>query len=75
MKKMTMTYVNIKLNDETYKHIFARLNKDFSRRYQTINKMFEDLKRVYVDSNKMQTIMNAFIKLTQMRKFVEFHIF
>ncbi len=72
---MTMTYVNIRLNDETYKHIFARLNKDSSRRYQTVNKMFKDLKRIYVDSNKMQTVMNAFIKLTQMRKFVEFHIF
>jgi hypothetical protein len=72
---MTMTYVSIKLNDETYKHISARLNKDSFRRYQTVNEMFEDLKRVYVDLNKMQTVMNAFIKLTQMRKFIEFHIF
>jgi hypothetical protein len=72
---MTMTYVSIKLNDEAYKHISARLNRDSFRRYQTIDEMFEDLKQVYVDSNKMQTIMNAFIRLTQMRKFVEFHIF
>ncbi len=72
---MTMTYVSIRLNDETYKHISAKLNRDSSRRYQTIDEMFEDLKRVYVDSNKMQTVMNAFIRLTQMRKFVEFHIF
>ncbi len=72
---MTMTYVSIRLNDETYKHIFAKLNKNFFRRYQTVDEMFEDLKRVYVDSNKMQTVMNAFIRLAQMRKFVEFHIF
>ncbi len=72
---MTMTYVSIRLNDEAYKHISARLNKDSFRRYLTVDEMFKDLKRVYVDSNKMQTIMNAFIRLTQMRKFVEFHIF
>ncbi len=72
---MTMTYVSTRLDDETYKHIFVRLNKDSSRKYQTIDEMFEDLKRVYVDSNKMQTAMNAFIKLTQMNKFAEFHIF
>ncbi len=72
---MTMTYVSIRLNDEIYKHISARLNRDSSRRYQRVDEVFEDLKRVYVDSNKMQTVMNAFIKLTQMKKFVEFHIF
>ncbi len=70
-----MTYVSIRFNDEAYKYISARLNKDSFRRYQTIDEMFENLKRIYVDSNKMQTVMNAFIKLTQMKKFVEFHIF
>jgi hypothetical protein len=59
-----MIYVNIKLNDEIYKHIATRLNKNFSRRYLTINEVFDDLKRVYVDSNKMQIVMNAFIRLT-----------
>jgi hypothetical protein len=61
---MTMIYVNIKLNDEIYKHIATRLNKNSSRRYLTIDEVFDDLKRVYVDSNKMQIVMNAFIKLT-----------
>ncbi len=64
IKRMTMIYVNIKLNNEVYKHIAIRLNKNFSRRYLTINEVFDDLKRVYVDSNKMQIVMNAFIKLT-----------
>jgi hypothetical protein len=72
---MTMIYVNIKLNDEIYKHIAIRLNKNFSRRYLTVNKVFDDLKRVYVDSNKMQTTMNAFTRLIQTNKYVEFHIF
>jgi hypothetical protein len=70
-----MTYVSIKLDEETYKHISARLNKNFSRRYLTIDEVFDDLKRVYVDSNKMQIVMNAFIKLTQTDKYVEFHTF
>ncbi len=60
---MTMIYVNIELNDEVYKHIAIRLNKNFLRRYLTINEVFDDLKRVYVDSNKMQIVMYAFIKL------------
>jgi hypothetical protein len=75
IERMTMIYVNIKLNDEIYKHIAIRLNKNFSRRYLTINEIFDDLKRVYVDLNKMQIVMNAFIKLIQINKYVEFHIF
>jgi hypothetical protein len=75
IERMTMIYVNIKLNDEVYKHIATRLNKNFSRRYLTIDEVFDDFKRVYVDSNKMQIVINAFIKLTQTDKYVEFHIF
>ncbi len=48
-----MIYVNIKLNDEVYKHIAIQLNKNFSRQYLTINEIFDDLKRVYVDLNKI----------------------
>ncbi len=40
-----------------------------------MNEVFDDFKRVYVDSNKMQIVMNAFIRLTQTDKYVEFHIF
>jgi hypothetical protein len=75
IERMTMTYVSIRLDEETYKHISARLNKNFSRRYLTINEIFEDLKRVYVDLNKMHTTMNAFTRLTQVNKYVEFHVF
>jgi hypothetical protein len=75
IERMTMIYVNIKLNDEAYKHIAIRLNKNFSRRYLTVDEVFDDFKRVYVDSNKMQIVMNAFIKLTQTDKYVEFHTF
>jgi hypothetical protein len=72
---MTMIYVSIRLDDEIYKHIAIRLNKNSSRRYLTVDEVFDDLKRVYVDSNKMQIVMNAFIKLIQTDKYVEFHIF
>jgi hypothetical protein len=75
IKRMTMIYVNITLNDEVYKHIAIRLNKNSSRRYLTMNEVFDDLKRVYVDLNKMQIVMNAFIRLTQTNKYVEFHTF
>ncbi len=75
IERMTMTYVSIKLNEKTYKHIFARLNKDSSRRYITMNEVFENLKKVYANLNKMQTVMNAFICLTQIKKFAKFHVF
>jgi hypothetical protein len=52
IERMTMIYVNIKLNDEIYKHIAIRLNKNFLRRYLTIDEIFDNFKRVYVDSNK-----------------------
>jgi hypothetical protein len=74
-ERMTMTYVSIRLDEETYKHISARLNKNFSRRYLNVNEIFENLKHVYVDLNKMQTTINAFTWLTQIEKYVEFHIF
>jgi hypothetical protein len=75
IERMIMTYVNIKLNDETYKHIAIRLNKNSIRRYLTIDEIFDDLKRMYADSNKMQTTMNASTRLTQIKKYAKFHVF
>ncbi len=75
IERMTMTYVSTKLDEETYKHIAIRLNKNSSRRYFTVNEVFDDLKKIYVDSNKMQTAMNAFTRLIQTNKYVEFHVF
>ncbi len=75
IERMTMTYVNTWLDEKTYKHISTRLNKNFSRKYLILNEIFEDLKRVYVDLNKMQTTMNAFTRLIQINKYVEFHVF
>jgi hypothetical protein len=75
IERMTMIYVNIKLNEKIYKHIAIRLNKNFSRRYLTINEIFDDLKRMYANFNKMQTKMNEFIWLTQIDKYTEFHVF
>ncbi len=75
IEQMIMTYVSIKLNEEAYKHISTRLNKTSARRYLIVNEMFENLKRVYADSNKMQTTMNAFTRLTQINKYAKFHVF
>jgi hypothetical protein len=73
--QMMMTYVNIKLNEEAYKHISTRLNKIFARRYLIVNKMFDNLKRIYANSNKMQTTMNAFTRLIQINKYAKFYVF
>ncbi len=75
IERMIMTYVSIKLNEEAYKHISTRLNKTSARRYLIVDEMFENLKRVYADSNKMQTTMNAFTRLTQIDKYAKFHVF
>ncbi len=75
IERMTMTYVSIKLDEETYKHISAKLNKSSSRRYLTVDEIFENLKRVYVDLNKMQTTINVFIRLTQVNKYAKLHVF
>jgi hypothetical protein len=75
IEQMTMTYVNIRFDEKTYKHISTRLNKNFLRKYLIVDEIFENLKHVYVDLNKMQTTMNIFIRLTQVNKYVEFHVF
>ncbi len=75
IERMIMTYVSTKLNEEAYKHISTRLNKTSVRRYLIVNEMFENLKKVYADSNKMQTTMNAFTRLTQIHKYAKFHVF
>jgi hypothetical protein len=75
IERMIKTYVNNKLNEETYKSIWIRLNKNSENRYLIIDKMFNDLKRIYANSNKMQTTMNAFTRLTQINKYAEFHVF
>jgi hypothetical protein len=75
IERMTMTYVSIKFDEETYKHISTRLNKNSTRRYLSVDEMFDDLKRIYANSNKMQTTMNAFTRLIQINKYAEFHVF
>jgi hypothetical protein len=75
IERMIMTYVSIKLNEKAYKHISTRLNKISARRYLIVNEMFEKLKKVYADSNKMQTTMNAFTWLIQINKYAKFHVF
>jgi hypothetical protein len=75
IEKMIMTYVSTKLNEKTYKHISTRLNKNFARRYLIVKEMFDDLKKIYADSNKMQTTMNVFTRLTQIDKYAKFHVF
>jgi hypothetical protein len=75
IERMIMIYVSIKLNEETYKHISTRLNKNSTRRYLIVDEIFENLKRMYADLNKMQTTMNAFTRLTQINKYAEFHVF
>ncbi len=75
IERMIMTYVNIRLNEEAYKHISTRLNKTFARRYLIVDEMFENLKRIYSNSNKMQTTMNAFTRLIQIDKYAKFHVF
>jgi hypothetical protein len=56
-------------------HISTRLNKNFARRYLIVKEMFDDLKKVYADSNKMQRTMNVFTRLTQINKYAKFHVF
>jgi hypothetical protein len=75
IEQMIMTYVNIKLNKEAYKHISKRLNKTSACRYLIVHEMFKNLKRIYTNSNTMQTTMNAFTRLTQINKYAKFHVF
>ncbi len=73
IERMIMTYVNTKLDEKTYKHIATRLNKNSSRRYLTVNEMFDDLKKIYVDSNKIKlqwTHLFAWLKQTNMSNFM-----
>ncbi len=75
IEQMIMTYVNIKLNEETYKRISTQLNKNFARRYLIVDEMFDDLKRIYADLNKIQTTINVFTRLIQINKYAKFHVF
>jgi hypothetical protein len=74
-ERMAMAYVSTRLDGEAYKHTSARLDKNAPRRYLTGDEVFDDLKRVYADPNKMQTAMNAFTRLAQVGKVAEFHVF
>jgi hypothetical protein len=49
IERMIITYVNNKLNDETYKYIAIRLDKNSAHRYLTINEIFNDFKKMYAD--------------------------
>ena len=66
-----MTYIDIRLDDESYKQVATRLNVDSLLFYLIVEKIFDDLKKVYADFNKLQTFMNAFIRFIQSEKIFE----
>ena len=70
-----MIYIDIRLDDESYKQVATRLNVDSFRFYLIVEKVFDDLKRAYADFNKLQTFMNAFTRLTQNEKYSKFQVF
>ena len=69
-----MIYINIWFDDESYKKIATRLNVDSLRFYFIVEKIFDDLKKIYADFNKLQTFINAFTRFIQNEKYSEFQI-
>ena len=71
-EKMKIFYAIALMNDKTMNHISARLKNDSTRLFQQVQKIFDDLYRIYEDSNRKLTVRKAFRELRHTKQFQTF---
>jgi hypothetical protein len=63
------------IEDDVIQHVASRFRKNNIKSFLTAEAVFDDLKRVYDDSNRKQIFLKEYRNLKQVRKYREFHIF
>ncbi len=68
-------YVRTRLDEDVMKHLFSRFKKDVIKSFASIEKIFDDLNRVFENSNKRVIALKTYRRLKQVKFYREFHIF
>ena len=72
IEKMKIFYTIILMNDETINHISARFRNDSTRFFQQVQKIFDDLYRIYENSNRKLIVKKTFRELCHIKQFQTF---
>ncbi len=57
------------------KHLTSRFKKDFIKSFLIVENVFDDLNKVFDDSNKRVNVLKAYKRLKQVEVNKKFHIF
>jgi hypothetical protein len=68
-------YVRIKIEEDAMKHLTSRFKKDFIKSFLIAENVFDDLNRMFDDSNKRVNVLKTYKRLKQVESYKEFHIF
>jgi hypothetical protein len=68
-------YVRIRIDENAMKHLFARFKKNSIKSFLIAKEIFDDLNRVFDDSNKRVNALKTYRRLKQVEVNKEFHTF
>ena len=71
-KALRITYVDSRVDSNTYKHLAAKLRISARKPFATAEKMFEVLQKAYGNVNQQHTAMNKFRDLKMTKNFNSF---
>jgi hypothetical protein len=69
------TYVRTRIDENVMKHLAFRFKKDSIKSFFTAEEIFDDLNRIFDDSNKRVNALKAYRRLKQVETNKKFHIF
>ncbi len=69
------TYVRTRIDEDSMKHLASRFKKNSIKSFLIAEEIFDDLNRVFDDSNKRINALKAYRRLKQVETNKEFHTF
>ncbi len=69
------TYVKIKIEENAMKHLTSKFKKDFIKSFLIVENVFDDLNKVFDDSNKRVNVLKTYKRLKKIKTNKKFHIF
>ena len=71
-ERMKIFYTIVLMNDETMNHISVHFRNDSTKLFQQVQEIFDDLYRIYENSNRKLIVKKTFRKLRHTKQFQTF---
>ncbi len=68
-------YVRTRIENDVMKHLTSRFKKDFIKSFLIVEEIFDDLNRVFNDSNKRMTVLKTYKRLKRIEANKKFYTF